>query len=125
MHKELLVDNFLDIIECIDIVEARFIEINNPEDFVSSVKGVEKLDSISMRLQTIGEIVSKIYKKESALLEKYPQIKWNDIIGMRNVISHAYMEIDHNVVYKTCKTHLPVLKEIIKSIISRLNESKD
>ena len=125
MHKELLVDKFLDIIECIDIVEARFIEINNPEDFVSSVKGVEKLDSISMRLQTIGEIVSKIYKKESALLEKYPQIKWNDIIGMRNVISHAYMEIDHNVIYKTCKIHLPVLKETIKSIISRLNESKD
>jgi len=89
MHKELLVDKFLDIIECIDIVEARFIEINNPDDFVSSVKGIEKLDSISMRLQTIGEIVSKIYKKESALLEKYPQIKWNDIIGMRNVISHA------------------------------------
>jgi uncharacterized protein with HEPN domain len=125
MHKELLVDKFLDIIECIDIVEARFIEINSPEDFVSSVKGVEKLDSISMRLQTIGEIVSKIYKKESALLEKYPQIKWNDIIGMRNVISHAYMEIDHNVIYKTCKTHLPVLKETINSIISRLNESKD
>lgn len=125
MHKELLVDKFLDIIECIDIVEARFIEIKNPEDFVSSVKGVEKLDSISMRLQTIGEIVSKIYKKESALLEKYPQVKWNDIIGMRNVISHAYMEIDHNVIYKTCKTHLPVLKETIKSIISRLNESKD
>ena len=125
MHKELLVDNFLDIIECIDIVEARFIEINNPEDFVSSVKGVEKLDSISMRLQTIGEIVSKIYKKESTLLEKYPQVKWNDIVGMRNVISHAYMEIDHNIIYKTCKTHLPVLRETIKSIISRLNESKD
>ena len=79
MHKELLVDKFLDIIECIDIVEARFIEIKNPEDFV----------------------------------------------GMRNVISHAYMEIDHNVIYKTCKTHLPVLKETIKSIVSRLNESKD
>ena len=125
MHKELLVDKFLDIIECIDIVEARFVEIKNPENFISSVKGVEKLDSISMRLQTIGEIVSKIYKKESALLEKYPQVKWNDIIGMRNVISHAYMEIDHNVIYKTCKTHLPVLKETIKSIISRLNESKD
>ena len=125
MHKELLVDKFLDIIECIDIVEARFIEINNPEDFVSSVKGVEKLDSISMRLQTIGKIVSKIYKKEFALLERYPQVKWNDIVGMRNVISHAYMEIDYNVIYKTCKIHLPVLKETIKSILNRLNESKD
>jgi uncharacterized protein with HEPN domain len=59
------------------------------------------------------------------LLEKYPQVKWKDIVGMRNVISHAYMEIDNNVFYKTCKIHLPVLKETIKSILNRLNESKE
>jgi len=116
MHKELLIDKLLDIIECVDIIEARFVEIKTAEDFVESVNGVEKLDSISMRLQTIGEIINKIYKKESAFLEKYPQVKWNDIIGMRNVISHAYMETDYNIIYKTCKTHLPVLKETIKSI---------
>ena len=125
MHKELLSDKFLDVIECIDIIESRFIVIKSPEDFVESVNGVEKLDSISMRLQTIGEIINKIYKKEAALLENYPQVKWNDIIGMRNVISHAYMEIDHNIIYKTCKTHLPVLKETIKSILNSLNEQKD
>jgi len=125
MHKELLVDKFLDVIECVDIIEYRFLEIKTPEDFVDSVNGVEKLDSISMRLQTIGEIISKIYRKEAALLENYPQVKWNDIIGMRNVISHAYMEIDHNIIYKTCKTHLPVLKETIKIILNSLNEPKD
>lgn len=125
MYKELLIDKFLDVIECIDIIETRFIEIKSAEDFVISAKGVEKLDSISMRLQTIGEIINKIYKKEPALLEKYPQIKWNDIIGMRNVISHAYMEIDYNVIFKTCKTHLPVLKETIKSILNSLNDSKE
>lgn len=125
MHKELLIDKFLDVIECIEIIEIRLSEIKTPEDFMLSPHGVEKLDSISMRLQTIGEIISKIYKKEATLLEKYPEVNWNDIIGMRNVISHAYMEIDHNIIYKTCKAHLPVLKETIKSILNSLNESKN
>lgn len=97
MHKELLIDKFLDVIECVDIIESRFIEIKTPEDFVESVNGVEKLDSISMRLQTIGEIINKIYKKEAALLEKYPQVKWNDIIGLRNVISHAGNRSQYNL----------------------------
>ena len=40
MHKELLIDKFLDVIECIDIIESRFIVIKSPEDFVESVNGV-------------------------------------------------------------------------------------
>lgn len=72
MYKELLIDKFLDVIECIDIIESRFIEIKTPEDFVESVNGVEKLDSIAMRLQVIGEIIGKINKTESQLLNQYP-----------------------------------------------------
>lgn len=72
MYKELLIDKFLDVVECIDIIESRFIEIKNPEDFVESANGVEKLDSIAMRLQVIGEIIGKINKTESQLLNQYP-----------------------------------------------------
>lgn len=72
MYKELLIDKFLDVVECIDIIESRFIEIKTPEDFVESANGVEKLDSIAMRLQVIGEIIGKINKTESQLLNQYP-----------------------------------------------------
>lgn len=78
-----------------------------------------------MRLQVIGEIIGKINKTESQLLNLYPEVKWDDIIGMRNVISHAYMEIDHNIIYKTCKTHLSVLKETVQKILKSLNESQE
>lgn len=82
MYKELLIDKFLDVVECIDIIESRFIDIKTPEDFVESANGVEKLDSIAMRLQVIGEIIGKINKTESQLLNLYPEVKWDDIIGM-------------------------------------------
>lgn len=54
MYKELLIDKFLDVVECIDIIESRFIEIKTPEDFVESANGVEKLDSIAIHLLVIG-----------------------------------------------------------------------
>jgi uncharacterized protein with HEPN domain len=125
MHKELLQDKFFDVIECINIVEERFEKIKSAEDFITSKEGIELLDSISMRLQVIGEIINKINKSESELLNNYPQVAWADIIGMRNVISHAYMEIDNIIIYKSCKQEIPVLKKTIEKILITLNETKD
>ena len=37
------------ILECIKLIELRFLKIRSPEDFVLSTEGVTILDSISMR----------------------------------------------------------------------------
>lgn len=87
MHKELLIDKFLDVVECVALVQKRFEEIQSPDDFVITPRGIEIMDSIAMRLQVIGEIIAKINKTESVLLSKHQDVKWNDIIGMRNIIS--------------------------------------
>lgn len=41
----------------INLIEKRFKSINSSDDFLSNEAGIEKLDSISMRLQTIGEAI--------------------------------------------------------------------
>jgi uncharacterized protein with HEPN domain len=38
--------------------------------------GVTKLDSISMRLQIIGEMLKKIDKADSNYLVKFKQVDW-------------------------------------------------
>lgn len=86
MRKDLLKDKLLDIIDSIEIIESRIVEIKEPDDFVSSKSGLEKLDSISMRLQVIGEIVSRINKHFPQLLDNYKSVVWKDIIGLRNII---------------------------------------
>lgn len=125
MRKDLLKDKLLDIIDSIEIIESRIVEIKQPDDFVSSKSGLEKLDSISMRLQVIGEIVSRINKHFPQLLDNYKSVVWKDIIGLRNIISQEYSSIDHTIIYSVCKDYLPKLKEIILIIIDSLKDKKN
>lgn len=121
MRKELIKDRFLDAIESIDIISERFEQIKEPDDFVSTAHGIEKLDSIAMRLQVIGELISKVYKNSPQIFSNYPNIFWKDIIGLRNIISHEYAAIDHNIIYGVCKEHLPILRETLLKIIKSLD----
>ena len=62
--KDLL--NF--ILESIRLIKNRFKYINNSDDFITSDEGIEKLDSISMRLQAIGEALKQIDKRDKNFL---------------------------------------------------------
>ena len=79
------------IIEHIEKCEKRFLEISTAEDFVATEYGIILLDSIVVRLQSIGENVKNIFKKSSVLNDKYPHIEWNKIIRFRDFISHIWI----------------------------------
>ena len=102
MRKELIKDKLLNVLDSIDIIDERFKKINDPNDFVKSAFGSENLDSINMRLQVIGEIFSKLYKISPNIFSNFPEIIWEDIIGVRNIISHEYHNVDHTIIYSLC-----------------------
>ena len=58
--EELL--NFM--LESIVMIEKRFSSIKTIDDFLSNDTGVQKLDSIAMRIQAIGEALKNLYKRE-------------------------------------------------------------
>ena len=72
--KELIIEILNQILKtCITILK-RFEPINNPDDFISSDTGLEKLDAISMQLIAIGESLKNLDKITSqSLLNKYPK----------------------------------------------------
>ena len=45
--------------------------------------------------------------------QKYPEIPWNQIKGMRNRVAHEYFEIDENIVWATCKNDFPKLRALL------------
>ncbi|MFH1326351.1 MAG: HepT-like ribonuclease domain-containing protein [Candidatus Falkowbacteria bacterium] len=45
------------------------------------------------------------------------EIEFRDIIAMRNFIIHQYIEVDFEIVWKTCQNDLPKLKKLIKPLI--------
>ena len=116
------VADILDLmLESIELVEDRFAEIGPANEFVQSAAGVTLLDAIAMRLQVIGESVRKIQKIDASFLQGYPHVEWTKIGRFRDLVSHHYDRIDHEIVYDICKVHIPTLKQTLQKIRSELS----
>jgi uncharacterized protein with HEPN domain len=99
----------------------RFEPIASPDDFTASDEGMEKLDSICMQLIAIGEGVKNLDRvTDGALFQRYPEIKWERVMGMRDVLSHHYFDVDVEIVYSVCADHMGELANTIQRIIYEL-----
>ena len=121
MLDDIIRDNLQIILESIILIESRFSKINSADDFVSSADGVLILDATAMRLQITGELLKKISKMDKTLLENYPEIEWDKIMRLRDIVSHHYEKVDHEIIFDICKNHIPRLKSSIHDIIEKEN----
>lgn len=123
MYDRELVSDILDnILWALNQIELRFKGIDSPSDFLDSDKGLATLDSICMQLINIGEAIKKIDKVTGkTLLNKYGVIEWKKVMGMRDIITHHYFDIDSETVFNVCVDHLPNLKNVILIMRSDLN----
>jgi len=71
---------------------------------LSLVKGIE----------IIGEAAGKVSQETKKMSEEIP---WQDIIDMRNHLTHAYFDVDLNIVWDTILRDLPPLVEALEKII--------
>ena len=113
------------ILESIKLVQERFSKIRVPDDFVVTPDGVTLLDAVSMRLQVIGESVKRIEKTDPSLLQRYADIEWDKIARFRDLVSHHYEQVDHEIVYDICETHIPQLREVIQKMRTAISESHE
>ena len=82
---------------------------------------MDRLDAISMRIQSIGEALKNLNKRENELLLSVAdQTYWSQIIKTRDFISHHYVDIDAEIVYDICKNELEELEKKILTLHSRL-----
>jgi uncharacterized protein with HEPN domain len=120
MHEEELFDYLELMLHSIELIESRFQKIRQSGEFVESSDGITILDAISMRLQVIGETVRKIQKVDQSFLSRYTEIEWDKIARFRDLVSHHYDQIDHEIVFDICKVHIPKLKSTVEGIQSEL-----
>lgn len=106
-------------------IASRFAPITSPDDFINSDRGREKLDAICMQLIAVGENIKNLDKvTEGELLPKYEGMDWKRIMGMRDVISHHYFDIDAEIVHATCETYIDELTKTIQGMLEDLEEEK-
>jgi len=92
-----------DIIECIEKM-LNYTAGMNYDDFLADSKTRE---AVYRNLEVMGEATNRM--PEEYILD-HPEIEWNKMIATRNVIIHAYDEIDDAVVWNIITTILPGLK---------------
>lgn len=104
------------ILSSITLIEKRFAVIKFSADFLKDDDGLEKLDSISMRLQTIGEAVKNILKTDPKALKGDSEY-WSNIVKLREIISHHYIDINAEIIYDICNDELSELKAKIMTAL--------
>jgi uncharacterized protein with HEPN domain len=65
-------------------------------------------------IEIIGEAAGRI---SSDCKNKYPAIPWIQMVGMRNRLTHAYFEIDLDIVWEVVANDLPPLVTELEKII--------
>lgn len=121
MFDDIIRDNLRYILESISLIEDRFSRIETQDDLVSSSEGVIILDAIVMRLQVIGELIKKTSKIDKSIFMDYCDIEWDNIMRLRDIVSHHYEKVDHEIIFDICKNHIPGLKATIYEIIKTIN----
>jgi len=93
-------------------VERRCKGIFEPDDFLVSDAGIDRLDAICMMLIAIGESLKNLDRvTDVKLLVKFPEVDWKGAKGMRDIISHHYFDLNAEVVFSICKDRIPGLIE--------------
>ncbi len=113
------------ILESIKMIGDRFEDIGSSDDFMYDADGLMKLDAISMRLQSIGEALKNIDKRDRAfLLEVAGKNYWSNIIRTREIISHHYIDIDSETVFMICDEKLDDLERKVSLMIDKIMGSE-
>ena len=71
------------------------------EEFTSSTL---KMDAVIRNLEIIGEASKNV---PDSLKNKYSEIPWRSMYGLRNYMVHEYFGIDYENIWKIIKEELP------------------
>jgi uncharacterized protein with HEPN domain len=111
------------ILDSITMIKERFDGIECSDDFLGSKDGMTKLDSISMRLQSIGEALKNIDKRDRTLLLKVAdKTYWSNIIKTREIITHHYIDIDSETIFMICDEKINDLENKVLVLLNKIDE---
>ncbi|MEL7071165.1 MAG: DUF86 domain-containing protein [Cyanobacteria bacterium J06581_3] len=111
-------DYLNDILTHIALAE-KFVKGMSFEEFQTDDKTILAL---TRAIEIVGEATKQI-PDDLRLL--YPDIVWQQIVGMRNRLAHAYFGIDLEIVWNTTHKELPELRPAIQTLLDKLTAAEN
>jgi len=99
-----------DILESIEKIEGYKQDIS----FSNLTENHLVLDAILYNLQVIGEAAKHIPED---VRNKYNEVEWRKIAGLRDIVAHEYFGISVEIVWDVIENKLPALSTAIKKIL--------
>ena len=97
--------------DCIEKIEYLSQKLYSQENFE---KNWVEQDAIIRNLEVIGEASINI---SDELKQKYPDILWKEMRGLRNFVTHQYFRVELSDIWSTVINDIPLLKTQIQEII--------
>jgi len=80
-------------------------------------------DAVIRQPTILGEAASHV---PDEITSRTPEIPWQEIRGMRNVVVHEYFGINMDIVWKTATKNIPGLRLLLERLLEDIaGENKD
>ena len=90
-------------------------------DFDSFAQNNMVIDAVIRNLEIIGEAIKNI---PDNIINKYPDIPWKRMIGLRNIVIHTYFGIDLENIWKIITENIPEVKPKFVTILDDIKDKE-
>ncbi|MDD3014574.1 MAG: DUF86 domain-containing protein [Candidatus Gastranaerophilales bacterium] len=110
--------NYIFFIKDIENSVNKILRYTENIEFETFLNDEKTIDAVERNFEIIGEAVKNL---PDEFKNKYPEIPFKQIAGMRDKLIHDYFGVDYEIVWKTIKTKLPEFRENIQELVINFN----
>lgn len=72
----------------------------------------DAVDAVAYRLAMIGEHCKRL---PSEVRERHPHLPWRAMVGLRNIVAHAYDTVSPAIIWRTATEELGPIREMAQA----------
>jgi len=117
-HPERAQDYLEHILEALERIQ-RYTFGKTSDEFIASTL---LQDGVLRNLSIIGEAAHRLLAEAPEFVAMHPEIPFAKIYATRNRITHAYEEVDTEIVWNLVLQDVPALQQVIAVALNEFNE---